>query len=400
MGKLRFGIFGAFRGEAFAKLLPQNRENEVEIVAICDDKPERIERAKKEFNLPDTVKYVNTYEELLDCGIDAVILCNFFHEHAKCAIMALKRDISVISEITAAPTLGECVDLCEAVENSKGKYILAANCPFLYGPLELDKLYNDGTFGKVLYAEGEYFHATDPNVAGFDDAKHWRKYLPRTYYNMHDLGPLMSITGTMPKKVNARAIFSPENITDKFKNSGDVASVILTEMDNGAVFRTTACAAFIPTSKWFRIVCENGTMETGRTDINQVTYSYADWSKPDYKELTKTYDACPPYIIERIRNAGHGNADNLMMAYIVDCLKGKREPQFDVYKAVALSATGILAWRSVLENGKEFTIPDFKNKEERQAVANDYLTPFPDFENGKDATLPCSSKPYTRPIDE
>lgn len=397
MSKLRFGIFGAWRGEAFAKLLPKNRQNEIEIVAICDDIPERIERAKKEFDLPDTVKFVDTYEELLDSGIDAVVLCNFFHEHAKCAIMALKKDISVISEITAAPTLGECVDLCEAAENSKGKYILAANCPFLYGPLELEKLYNDGTFGKVLYAEGEYFHATDPKVSGFDDAKHWRKYLPRTYYNMHDLGPLMSITGTLPKKVNARAIFSPENISDKLKKSGDVASVILTEMDNGAVFRTTACASFIPTSKWYRLVCEKGTIETGRTDINQVTYSYADWTQPDDKELTKTYDACPPYIVERIRNAGHGNADNLMMSYLIDCLKGKREPQFDVYKAVALSAAGILAWRSILENGKEFIIPDFRNKEERKAVANDYLTPFPDFKNGKDATLPCSSKPLNRP---
>lgn len=400
MSKLRFGVLGAWRGEAFAKLIPKNNSADAEIVAICDTMPERIERAKKEFDLPDTVKYVETYDELLDCGIDVVVLCNFFHEHAKCAIKALERNISVVSDTTAAPTLGECVALCEAAEKSKGKYILAANCPFLYGPMELEKLYNDGSFGRVLYAEGEYFHPTDPNVAGFDNAKHWRKYLPRTYYNMHDMGTLMSITGTMPKKVNAKAIFAPDNITDKLENSGDIASVILTEMDNGAIFRTTSCAGFIPMSKWYRMVCEKGTMETGRTDINEVTYSYADWTKPEDKELTKTYDACPPYIIERIRTAGHGNADKLMMYYIIDCLKGKKEPFFDVYRSVALSAAGILAWRSVLEDGKEFIIPDFKNKDERKAVENDYLTPFPDFENGKDATLPCSSKPYTRPTDE
>ena len=65
------------------------------------------------------------------------------------------------------------------------------------------------------------------------------------------------------------------------------------------------------------------------------------------------------------------------------------EPFFNVYRAVAMSATAILGWRSCLNHGENFKIPDFRDPEERNTVRDDDLTPFPD-ENGNGATLPCA----------
>ena len=42
-----------------------------------------------------------------------------------------------------------------------------------------------------------------------------------------------------------------------------------------------------------------------------------------------------------------------------------------------MSAVAILAWRSCLEDGKTFYIPDFRSKEDRERVKNDNLSPFP-----------------------
>ena len=55
-----------------------------------------------------------------------------------------------------------------------------------------------------------------------------------------------------------------------------------------------------------------------------------------------------------------------------------------------MSAVGILGWRSIINDGATYHIPDFRNEEERKKVEDDDLTPFPD-ENGDGITLPCSS---------
>jgi hypothetical protein len=85
-----------------------------------------------------------------------------------------------------------------------------------------------------------------------------------------------------------------------------------------------------------------------------------------------------------------GGGDFWVLYHFINNLKEGTTPYFDVYKAVSMSAVGILGWRSSLEKGVEYKIPDFRNKEERDKYRDDDLTPYPD-ENGK-ATLPNSTK--------
>jgi len=398
MEKVRIGIMGLNRGREYVR--SYTLLDGAEVTAVFEKDPALVQAA---LEIAPAAKVCESYEELLETGIDAVVLCNYFHEHAKCAIAALQKGISVLSETTAAPTLGECVALVEAAEASTGKYMLGANVPCMYGCQEIDRLYKGGTFGRVLYGEGEYFHVSPPGTSPHippEDRYHWRRYLPRTYYNMHDLGVLMSITGTMPKKVNAKAIFAPD-VMGKYPTAkrGDVGSVILTEMDSGCIFRTTACASLGPTCKWFRLACENGTLETVREDQDQVLYRYNPWAVPEGEASRKTYDARPAVRSDSEKNAGHGGSDFLLSKRFLDYLHGEYEPFFDVYRSVALSAAGILAWYSALEDGKSYDIPDFKNPAERAKYAGDFRTPFPD-ENGEGITLACSSKPYPVQADE
>jgi len=394
MNDIRLGIFGLRRGVSFCTTY--NNLEGVKIVSVCENNAERVENARQ--YLPEDVKVFDNFEEFIDSGLDAVVLANNFCDHAKCAIAALNKGINVLSETTAAPTLGECVQLCEAVENSGKKYMLAANVPHMFGCKELDRLYKGGTFGRVFYAEAEYLHPANPTEgtgALMGDEYHWRRWLPRTYYNMHDLGTLMSITGTIPKKVNAKTVFAPDTMAKlKIKeNVGDVASIILTEMDNGSIFRTTACAALGPIGKWFRLSCENGCIETVRGDQDSIKYDYNAWAVPEGVEASKIYDARPTVISDAQKAAGHGGSDYALNMMFISYLKGEVEPFFNVYRATTLSAAGILAWRSVLDNGNGYDVPDFSDKSIRRKYANDFLTPFPK-PDGSGITLPCSSKPF------
>lgn len=328
--------------------------------------------------------------------MDAVILCNYFNEHAPYAIKALKKGIHVLSETTAASTLKECVELCEAVENADAIYALAENYPYMLCNMELQRLYKEGTLGKVIYAEGEYVHPMNLNDVKYltPNTLHWRAWGPRTYYLTHSLAPLMFITDTMPKAVNAKSVHSDllEEMVYKtgIRQVSDAVSIMLLEMDNGALFRITGCAAFAPHGNWYRIACENGGAESVRGNQSLVRLAYNHWSKPEDAEIDKTYKPEWPSNAELAEKAGHGGGDFWVLYNFIQNIKNGTKPYFDVYRAVSMSAVGILAWRSSLENGTEYVIPDFTNKEERSKYADDDLTPYPD-KDGK-ATLPCSSK--------
>jgi len=396
MNEIRIGVFGLQRGSSFTATY-KNLEG-VKLAAVCECQKEILD-SKRE-SLPEDTKFFDNFDEFIDSGLDAVVLANTFNEHAKYAIIAMNKGIHVLSETTAAPTLGECVQLVETVEKTGCKYMLATNVPYMYGCKEIDRIYKEGTFGRVFYAEAEYLHPLDPNGAPPTTGPyHWRRWLPRTYYNMHDLGTLMSITSTIPVKVNAKAIFAPDFIdkSKNVKNSGDVASIILTEMDNGSIFRTTACASMGPIGKWFRLSCENGCIETVRGDQDSVKYDYNAWAVPEGAAASRIFDARPAVISEAQKAAGHGGSDYALNMKFIDFLRGEHTPFFDVYRATTLSAAGILAWRSALDNGNGYDVPDFSDKSIRAKYANDFLTPFPN-QDGTGITLPCSSKPYTHPL--
>ena len=93
--------------------------------------------------------------------------------------------------------------------------------------------------------------------------------------------------------------------------------------------------------------------------------------------------------LEVAAGTGHVGGDFWMIYNFLDYIRNDKEPFFNVYRGVAMSAVGILGWRSCMEDGKTFRIPDFRVKSDRDAVRNDDLTPFPD-EKGH-VTLPCAS---------
>ncbi len=111
--KIRVGVIGVGRGDSFAR--GANDLVGMELVAICDHWKEKVDASAKRYT---------DYDKFLEHDMDAVILANYFHEHAPFAIKALEAGKHVMSECTSNATMAEGVALCRAVENSKKIYIL------------------------------------------------------------------------------------------------------------------------------------------------------------------------------------------------------------------------------------------------------------------------------------
>ncbi|MHC4887583.1 MAG: Gfo/Idh/MocA family protein, partial [Planctomycetota bacterium] len=125
--KVRVGVIGVQRGMSFARGAASAG---LELVALCDTWADQLKIAKSQY--PDVTTYTD-YDKFLDHDMDAVILANYFHEHAPFAIKALEAGKHVMSETSACHTLAEGVALTRAVEKSKKIYMLAENyCYFAY----------------------------------------------------------------------------------------------------------------------------------------------------------------------------------------------------------------------------------------------------------------------------
>ncbi len=399
MNKIKIGVFGAWRGNNYIDLIKQEDKDVIELVAICD-KNIMSRKDDEEFK---GIELFTDFDEFLtrgkEIGMNAVFLANYFHQHTPFAIKAMEAGMDVVSECTASSTLKECVELVEAVERTGKKYMLAENYPFMTPNLEMERLASGGTLGTFIYAEGEYNHASNEHdLKVLTPGKyHWRAWMPRTYYVTHAMGPIMYWTKTMPKYVSGRAAHSKflERFS-YFRHNADAAGMMFCEMDNGMIARFTGCTAMASDYSRYRLCGDMGGAEWGGECGDKVRVFHFPFTKPD--ENTPDVRMIEPDLAsygekgERAKKAGHGGGDFWIVQKMIDFFGNNIEPFFNVYRAVAMSATAILGWRSALNHGENLKVPDFTNKEERDAVRNDDLTPFPD-EEGNGITLP-SELPY------
>lgn len=209
MDKIKIGIFGAGRGIDIA----ENFLNlGCEIVALCEFNEKRAAEGLEKLGFD--VPVIADFDEFIKMEPDAVVVANYFHEHAPYAIKCFEKGIHVFCECISNGTMAEGVELIRAYEKSNSIFMLAENYPQMIFNREMKKICDGGTLGKILYAEGEYNHPISPDDYEFGRGyvyytEHWRNFLPRSYYVTHSLAPLMWSTGATPKRVSAVPVYAP-----------------------------------------------------------------------------------------------------------------------------------------------------------------------------------------------
>jgi predicted dehydrogenase len=286
--------------------------------------------------------------------------------------------------------------------------MLGENYPQMLFNREMKRIADSGKLGKIVYAEGEYNHPVDPWDTRFTKTykfypKHWRHFLPATYYITHSLGPVMHVSGATPKKVTAFAMYEPlPGDVPTAAHNADAAANITTLNDDGSVFRITACARYGAHHNSYRFCGTKGQIENLRGMGQQVMLRYNEWDTPEGEEKQQLYtpdwhDKDEALIIK----SGHGGGDYLTVRMFLDAVKtGKQPPHpFDIYSATTMSSVAILGHRSTMEGGKVYDLPDFRKEEDRKLYEGDNLTPFWG-DDGSAPTLPCCSNPDYKPSEK
>ena len=379
METIRVGVIGVGRGDSFMHETIQHIG--FKLVAVCDKWQKGLDDLQAKH--PDIATYQLFEDFLRHDGMDAVVLANYFHEHAAFAIAAMEAGYHVLSETTPAVTMAECVALVRAAEKTDKTYMLAENYPFTRFNQEMTRRYRAGDIGEVIYAEGEYNHPASAEMLNWyaPEPSHWRTRMPCTYYSTHALAPLMYATRLMPVSVSAQALTAGRD--EVFHNTyyqQDPGSVILCRMANGAVFRLFG-VSMPGHSIYYRYHGTRGAMEsergateywgTQRVRVWREEHMLAP-GQPREEVYYPEFDEFGKYA----KKTGHGGGDFYVMKEFADCLRAGKAPLMDVYASAAMSAVAILGWRSALAGGKPFTIPDFRDEAARAAYADDHRGPF------------------------
>jgi len=378
--KIRIGVIGARRGHAFMD--GASNLSGLELVAICDTWEERLLKAQKQYaEKGGKIEVYTDYDRFLEHDMDAVVLANFFHEHTPFAIKALKAGKHVMSECTPCITIAEGVELIEAVEKSGKIYMLAENYPYMAFNQEMRRIYKSGQVGKFMYGEGEYVHPSDADFVngiscGMD---HWRNWLPATYYCTHSLAPLMYITDTWPTSVNGFVMpyADDDPVQARTVRRNDAASMIALKMDNGATVKLLQ-VLLSGHGSWVRVHGSKGQMENLREgDRNMLRLIREQFHQKRTTPETQIYLPDFPEHHAEASKAGHGGGDFFTNFHFANAIRTGKQPFFDVYRGVAMSAVGILAYRSALNNSNTIEIPDFRKESERDKYRNDHCNPDP-----------------------
>jgi predicted dehydrogenase len=373
---IRVGVIGVGRGQSF--IAGASELTGLKLVAICDTWKEKLEETGKRFK----VATYTDYDKFLGHDMDAVVLANYFHQHAPFAIKALKAGKHVMSETASNFTLAEGVELCRTVEKTGRIYMLAENYPYTKFNLEMQRLYKAGEIGEVMYAEGEYMHPMQvADVLRISHSfDHWRFKIPPTYYCTHALAPLMHITNTMPVRVNGFSFAGPApKAKANSLGRGDFGSVIICQMDNGAIFRVIQGGPG-GHSCWYRLHGTEAAMEMtrgpGYFGPQQLRIWREEWNRRGKEPLEKVYSPDWPSQGELAAKAGHGGGDFWTNYEFANAIRSGKQPFLNVYRGVTMSSVGILAWRSALKHGAPVDVPDFSSEASRKKYEHDHWSVF------------------------
>jgi len=371
---IRVGVVGVRRGSGFARGAGPHLG--MELVALCDSWEERLKPVGEELG----VATYSEYAKFLEHDMDAVVLANYFHQHAPFAIEALDAGLHVMTETAACFTLAEGVALVEAVERSGKTYMFAENYPYMVFNQEMRRLYNDGEIGEFVYGEGEYVHPIDADGKNrlSPGIHHWRNWVPATYYCTHALAPLMFITDTRPVKVNAFVMtHRPDDpVWPLTARRNDAASMIALRMDNGAVAKLLQ-VGLRGHGVWVRVHGSRGQMENMREGDRNRLHLRQERFEEEGEAVDKVYLPEFPQHQQEAQKAGHGGGDFFMNYHFAQAIRTGEPPYFDVYRGVAASIVGPLAYRSALGDSNTVAVPDFRKQADRDAFRDDHWNPDP-----------------------
>ena len=175
----------------------------VEIKALCDIRPEKVNMVKKllEGSAHNPEVYTGGKDEWKKLcerpDVDVVYIATPWSLHTPIAVYAMNNGKHAFTEIPAAKTIDECWQLVETSERTRKHCMILENCCYDFFELLTLNMTRQGLLGEIVHGEGAYIH--DLLAGNFSKEKYYDMWRLKenvrngNLYPTHGLGPVAQV---------------------------------------------------------------------------------------------------------------------------------------------------------------------------------------------------------------
>ena len=349
---LRCGVIGLNRGKLFVKAFAANES--CDVIAVCD--PDETAFA----DLSGLETFTET-EPFLDLGLDVVAVISPGPAHAAQSIAAMTGGAHVLTETPCVYSLEEARQVVRTASDTGKRYMLAENYIWMGWVLALKQLAEEGKFGEIAYAEGDYTHdcrdlmfyddkgrVPYSDLANRPNAKPaWRATdLPPLLYCSHTLGPLLHL---MDDRIVTACGSGVQDKGMPGKVPTDLEAALFSTAKGATVRLTNGFTLAHPFAMYYSLVGTRGSAKLFNAgDMTVKYYSDLEPDKSGWQDLDLTWGSRPD---------GCGNVDVMVDDFIEAIVNDGPLPK-DIHASLDMQLPGIVAHESAMQGGVMMEVPD------------------------------------------
>lgn len=296
--------------------------NELEIVAVCDVLPEKMEDILAKYDLQDdkTIKRYTNYKKMLEKEeIELASIATESGIHAEIALYCIENGVNLIIEKPMAMSIEDADKIINLAEEKNVKVSACHQNRFNVAIQELRKAIEAGRFGKLSHGS---IHVRWNRNQGYYDQAPWRGTWEQdggALMNqcIHGIDLLRWMMGDEIEEIYGATRQQFHN----YLEAEDVGMAVV-KFKNGAIGTIEGTTNVYPKNleETLYIFGENGTVKIGGTSTNNIdVWDFAEETEEDQKNKG---------LSEQTSNV-YGNGHTSLFADVIDAIKNDRKPYID-----------------------------------------------------------------------
>ena len=371
--KINVTVVGLGFGSSFAKIFHEHPD--VGTVGIYDIDKNIMDKTAKE------IKHAKTYDSfddiLKDREMDAVHIVSPIPMHEEQSVAVLQAGKHCACTVPMAISLDGIRRITEAKRGSGKNYMMMETTLYTYQFFYIQEMLKNNELGRIQFMRGSHYQ----DMSGWPD--YWMG-LPPMYYGTHAIGPMVALSGSRIERVVCFGSgIMEERLHKQYGNPFPMESALFS-FENG--MKAEATRSLFETAREYQeglfVYGSNASFEWGFKD-NDAPYitHYSDASEGRGKKtISRQIDmpnyanrlpkAIQPFTLNdgqfdplnpQLKGKGgghHGSHPHLVHEFIRSIIE-ERKPWIDEVMGGNITAAGICAHESAMQNGEMIMIPVF-----------------------------------------
>lgn len=318
-------------------------------------------------------RYTSFEDVLADPDIDFVHINSPIPDHGWMSIAALKAGKHVMCTVPMATTIEECKTICELVEETGLKYMMAETVVYSREYLFIKQMHDQGELGDVQYMKAS--HPQD--MEGWPE--YWEHMIPM-HYATHVVSPVLGLvdgraeyvscfgSGKIDDAIAAKSgnKYAVESCHIKIQGMDTSAHIWRFLFDTARQYRESFDVYGTKKSfEWTLVEGEEHVIHTAKKPESEIPEKV---TIPDFAHLLPTEIQKFTQTIEDsdhlsfVQGGGHGGSHPHLVNEFVNALLEDRAPSPDAVTSANWTCVGICAHESTNKGGEIVRLPEFTLK--------------------------------------